>query len=248
MKLAVTTIPWGKIKRIAQFREVLRLIHEVGFDGVGLETRLLPKEILKNPNILPKILNEIGLENAGAYSRLSFEELEWAEKSETRLFWVVPRGRDCNKIYQNLVEFIDVAQKKNIVVAVHNHLRTCFETESQVRELVAKVPNVSLCLDTAHAVAAGFNIIEFIRHYHNRIALVHLKDLRAKLPKYQVRFKRDFVNIGKGIINFEEILKELSKNNYNKYIMLEIEALSERPEDEIKQGYFFIIDLFKKIA
>ena len=248
LKIAVTTIAWGKIKSSRKFREVLRSIRDVGYDGVGIETRLLPNELLKEPNLIPKLLEEVGLENAGAYSRLSIDDLEWARKSETRLLWLVPRGKDCNAVKISLAEFADKAEEYGIVPALHNHLRTCFETEDEIRTVLKEIPKLRLCFDTAHGKAAGIDLIGFIREFHDKISLVHLKDLREDLPKYKVRFKRDFVNVGKGIIRFDEILKEFISRNYERYVMLEIEALNADPATEVTDGYKYIRNVLRSLG
>ena len=248
MKIAVTTIAWGKIKNLNRFKDVLKSIRDVGYDGVGIETRLLPSELLKEPTLIPKLLEEVSLENAGAYSRLSIDDLEWARKSETRLLWLVPRGKDCSAVKASLVEFVDKAEEYGIIPALHNHLRTCFETEDEIRAVLKEIPKLRLCFDTAHGKAAGINLTEFIKEFHDKISLVHLKDLREELPKYKVRFKRDFVNVGKGIIRFDEVLKELINHNYKSYVMLEIEALSVDPITEVTDGYKYIRSILKSLS
>ncbi len=248
MKIAVTTIAWGKLKSISTFINVISSIKKFNYDGVGIETRLLPKELLKDPAKLKSILSEVGLENAGAYSRMDISDIRWAIESATPVLWIVPRFKDCNEALSKLRDFTDEAISNNVIPALHNHLRTCFETEDQVINALNKVDSLFICLDTAHATAANFNIIKFIENYHDRIALVHIKDLRALLPKSKVRFRRDFVNVGKGIINFEKIIRALYESNYKGYLMLEIEALSGDPFNEVMQGYTIIRSILDKVA
>ncbi|WP_291493379.1 sugar phosphate isomerase/epimerase [Desulfurella sp.] len=226
MKIAVTTIAWGKIRSKKAFINVLKSIKDIGYDGVGIETRLLPKELLSNPKELSDILSSINIENAGAYSRMDINDIRWAVESKTSVLWVVPRFKDCNEALLKLEDFTKTAIANNVIPALHNHLRTCFETEEQVAKALDKISELYLCLDTAHAKAAGIDVVDFIERYHDRISLVHIKDLRAQIPKSKVRFKRDFVNVGKGIINFREIIDALHRSGYRGYLMLEIEALS----------------------
>jgi inosose dehydratase len=104
--------------------------------------------------------------------------------------------------------------------------------------------DLGLCLDTAHGVAAGLDIEATIDKYADRIKLIHLKDLRANLPMDEIIFKRDFVDVGRGIINFQSILQKLKDVGYAGEVMLEIEALGDQtPEQSVEEGYNYIMKL-----
>lgn len=238
LKTSITTILWGKIHSLDAFNKILVYIKEIGYDGVGLETRLLPQTLLKDPKKLNEIAKKVKIEIVGAYSRMEEADIEWAVKAGIPLFWVVVREKDCSKAIEVLKSFTQLASDSSITVALHNHLRTCFENESQIKYALQEINKLNLCFDTAHAKAAGIDIENFLRSYHSRIALIHFKDLRENLPKSKVSFRRDFVNIGEGIINFENIVNILKEINYSGHIMLEIEALNGKSPDELaKEGY-----------
>jgi len=56
------------------------------------------------------------------------------------------------------------------------------------------------------------------------------------------------VNVGKGIINFEKIIRALYESDYKDYLMLEIEALSSDPFNEVMQGYIIIKAYLDKVT
>jgi len=247
-KLAVATIAWGPLKRVEELVEIANYVKSLGVDGLGIEYRLLPKELRGSPEKLKKILEDAGLENAGSYSTIKSPPLEWVKRSGTRLLWVVSRERNCEKADEELLRFTSTASSEGIVVALHNHLRTCYEDLEDLERVLRRSGELRICLDTAHAYAAGLDLKEILETYGNRIAMVHLKDLREKLPKSRVRFKRDFVNIGQGIIDFEGVLKLLRAQRFNGYIVLEIEALGGRdPGEVVAEGVEEIKGLIDRI-
>jgi inosose dehydratase len=96
-------------------------------------------------------------------------------------------------------------------------------------------------LDTAHGTAAGVDILKTIDEYKDRITLVHLKDLRAKIPMKEVKFTRDFVNVGRGIIDMQSIVNKLKDVSYSGQLMLEIEALQgDDPGPVVREGYEYV--------
>lgn len=248
MKLAVTTMCWGKLRNEKELSEVFRRAKEIGYKGIGLEFRLLPREILKRPERLSQMLRDEGLENAGGYFALRDEELELAKKSNTKILWIVSREKDCETAAHKIEQYLKKGSEMGISVILHNHLRTCFETEDEIVKILTRIPNLGLCLDTAHATAAGINMVRFIKEYSERIKLVHLKDLRQRLPKSRIRFGRDFVNVGEGIVNFTEILSSLKDVGYNGYLMLEIDKTERNKADqEVRRGYDYIQAIIRKI-
>ena len=247
MKTAIATILWGKLHSIEDFETLLSQVKKIGYDGIGLETQDLPKELFKDPSLIPPLLRKHGLENLGSYSGMLPAEIAWAAKSDTPLLWVVVRQpQDYGEALRSLKKFSRLALKSSIVPALHNHLRTPFETEEEVLKALEKIEGLRLCFDTAHARAADIDSVNFIKRHHEKISLVHLKDLRAKVPKSRVSFTKDFVNVGSGIVDFKEIMGALGEVGYGGTLMLELDsARGKKPEELAREGYDRVMDLIK---
>jgi sugar phosphate isomerase/epimerase len=239
VKISIATILWGKTQGINDFESMLVGIKNIGFDGVGFETRFLPTGLMKNPEQLRETVEKTGLENAGSYSSMRPSDVSWASKSGTPLLWVVVRReKKIKEAIKSLSKFAKAATKASVIPALHNHLGTCFETAEEIDEAFEKVEGLKLCFDTAHAEAAGIDQREFIRKYHRDISLVHLKDLRRKVPKSKVSFTKDFVNVGDGIVNFEKVMSSLVEVKYDGYLMLELDAaVGKKPDELARLGY-----------
>jgi sugar phosphate isomerase/epimerase len=250
VKISIATILWGKIPEVKEFAGVLATMRRTGYDGIGFETRFLPKDILEEPKLLPGIVGRSGLENVGSYSSMNPSDVKWAESSGTPLLWVVVRReKKYTEALRVLRKFSKLANDASIVPALHNHLGTCFETEEEVVRALHEVEGLRLCFDTAHAEASGIDSAGFIRKYHEKIALVHLKDLRVRVPKSRVSFTKDFVNIGSGIIDFEPIVSTLADVGYDGYLMLEIDSAKGKkssPNELARQGFRRVRDLLSR--
>jgi sugar phosphate isomerase/epimerase len=249
VKLSIATILWGKLRSTNDFKNLLSDVKSIGFDGIGFETRFLPSQILKKPELIPEIVESFALENAGSYSSMKPSDIGFAAKSKTPLLWVVVRREKTTKeAIRILAKFAKQARDASVVLALHNHLGTCFETEEEIVQALDKVDDLKLCFDTAHAEGASIDSLDFMRKYRDKIALVHLKDLRKKVPKKQVSFTKDFVNVGSGIIDFQKVVSNLKDCGYTGSLMLELDAAKgKQPNQLASEGYSKIANLLKAI-
>ncbi|HZW55375.1 MAG TPA: sugar phosphate isomerase/epimerase [Nitrososphaerales archaeon] len=240
MKLSVTTFPWGKLDSPRKLSLVLSKIKKIGFEGVGLEYGILPQALKDRPELVKPLVEKSGLENGGTFSPGALTRIKWAKVSGTPLIWVSIYG-DKKLAVPKLRRFVETATASGVTALLHNELRSAFQTSSDISKAMSSMRDLSFCLDTAHGVAAGLDIEATIEKYSDRIKLVHLKDLRAKLPMEEVRFKRDFVDVGRGIINFQSVLQKLKDVGYSGEVMLEIEALGDQtPDQSVEEGYHYI--------
>lgn len=248
LKTSITTILWGKIHSLSKLRQVFQEARRIGYEGVGLETRLLPLESIRDPLTVKRVLEEVRIENAGSYSTMKPSDVGWAAKAGTPLLWVVARGDwTFDDAAREVVKLTSLAAKSKIGIAVHNHLGTQFETEAQMRKLLQMYKQLNVCYDTAHAEAADYDAVKFIRDYGDRISLVHLKDLRVKVPKAKVSFTKDFVNMGDGVVDFKEVFGALKDVGYGGSLMLETEVLAgKKPGDLALEGHSRITKLLRE--
>ena len=240
MKLSVTTFPWGRLETPRKLSCVLGKIKKIGFEGVGLEYGILPQALKDRPELVAPLVAKSGLENGGTFSPGALSRIRWAKASGTPLIWVSIYG-DKKLALPKLQRFVESASASGVTALLHNELRSAFQTASDINRAMRSMKDLGMCLDTAHGVAAGLDIDAMIETYSDRIKLVHLKDLREKLPMDEVRFKRDFVDVGRGIIDFGAVLQKLKDVGYDGEVMLEIEALGDQSADQsVEEGYHYI--------
>jgi len=213
----------------------------MGFEGVGLEYGLLPHALREHPEKVPAIVNAAQLENGGTYSPGAMTRIVWAKSSGTPLIWFSLRAPDRKTAIEKVRRFAKTATENGVVASLHNELGSSFQTQAELKQAMSQIKELTMCLDTAHGVAAGVDIEKTIDDYKDRITLIHLKDLRAKIPMKEVRFTRDFVNVGRGIIDLRSIVNKLKNVGYSGQLMLEIEALQgENPAPVVLEGYNYV--------
>lgn len=91
---------------------------------------------------------------------------------------------------------------------------------------------VKMELDLYWMAKAGQNSLEYFRKYPQRFSLLHVKDM-DNTPK------RDFTEVGRGVINFKEILAQAKKAGVKHYFV-EQDRTSGSPFESIKISYEFL--------
>jgi len=130
---------------------------------------------------------------------------------------------------------IEVCAGLGLEVAFHHHVATHVETPEELDRLLRSVPDLGLCLDTGHYAFGGGDPVAVLEKYAQRVKTLHLKDVDAKRLE-EVRQRRMdfhsavthgvFVPLGKGMVNFAEVLKTLRKINFEGWVVVEQDVLS----------------------
>jgi inosose dehydratase len=94
---------------------------------------------------------------------------------------------------------------------------------------------INFCPDTAHLVAGGGDPAELIRRYADRIVYVHLKDFTAD--------PFAFLPLGKGHIDFRQILVELELAGYDGWITVELDEYDGAPAVAARESFEFLESL-----
>lgn len=126
-----------------------------------------------------------------------------------------------------------VAREHGLELAYHPHVGTVVQDESQVVELVERTSKaVRLTADTGHIRLAGDDPARFFARFQERIALVHLKDVRAPVVEQIMRTPTSFYDAvvagvftvpGDGDIDFSGVLDVLRGSGYDGWLVVEAE-------------------------
>lgn len=136
--------------------------------------------------------------------------------------------------------FTACAADWGLKAALHNHLGSVIERQSEVERFMAEIPEALLLLDIGHLAAAGGDNAAVIRKYHDRLAAVHLKDVRIKdasiSPDAENWWDRlEFCEIGGGNIDldFGSVFSTLKACNYNQWLLIEQDTHKKDPAAEL---------------
>ncbi|MFB5265641.1 myo-inosose-2 dehydratase [Paenibacillus enshidis] len=125
-----------------------------------------------------------------------------------------------------------IAREHGLKLTYHHHGGTVVEQPEEIDRLMELTDPklVYLLYDTGHAYYGGADPLEVLRKHYDRIAYIHLKDVRPHVLEEARAEGSDFVGCirkgvftvpGDGCINFGAIVQELITRGYDGWAMLE---------------------------
>ncbi len=141
---------------------------------------------------------------------------------------------DWKKVAEGLNKLGKIAKDKGMKVAYHHHMGTGIQTEEETDKLMSMTDKdlVYLTYDTGHFAYSGDDYISVLKKYIDRIAHVHLKDIRPDVVK---RVKEEHISFldavrmgaftipGDGCVDFKTVFKILEESGYKGWFIVEAE-------------------------
>lgn len=127
-----------------------------------------------------------------------------------------------------------ICRENGMKLVYHYHIGTVVERPDEIDRLMASTdPDlVHLLYDTGHAYYGGYDPLELIHKHGDRIAYVHLKDIRQsvlnRVRESSIPFQASvilgvFTVPGDGCIDFGPIFRELNDREYDGWMIIEAE-------------------------
>jgi sugar phosphate isomerase/epimerase len=138
-------------------------------------------------------------------------------------------------------DLLDYTEQKvketDIRMAIHNHgpEDALYPGPEQVYERIKnRDQRMGLCLDIGHALRAGTDLEKAIKDYRSRLFDLHIKDVTAANKDGKA------AEIGRGVIDFNKVIKALRKINYTGQCSIEFEKDMTDPLPGMAEsiGYF----------
>lgn len=116
-----------------------------------------------------------------------------------------------------LRDITPLASEMGITIALENHANNVLAYPEDYHEIFAEIdaPNVGMCLDTGHFMAAAVDPAEVAADFSDRIVHVDLKDCASS------EGRADFVPFGDGIVDFDAVLATLVDHDYSGLFVVE---------------------------
>lgn len=119
-----------------------------------------------------------------------------------------------------------------LTVSVHPHAAGFIDFETETERLLNEIDPklLHLCLDTGHTHYAGFDPLDFMRRYRDRLSYVHFKDIdpnvkakavAARTGFYDACAQGIFCNLGKGMTDFKAVRDFLIETGYDGWCTVE---------------------------
>ncbi|GGH35539.1 sugar phosphate isomerase/epimerase family protein [Microbacterium album] len=240
---AVTSIFAGHYVTPGSVEEGMAAIARAGYTGVELfDGNLLPFEGDLAP--FRQALHNTGLELAGVYSGGHFiyrdahadeyarfeRSIALAAEAGARHFVIGGgairhdgrRDEDFDVMAELLDRVADRARGAGLVPSYHPHLGSLAETGEQVDALFSR-SGIALCADVAHLAAAGTDAAALIDRYADRLAYVHMKDVRL--------VDAAFMPLGAGDMELDAVVEAVVRAGYDDWITVELDGYTGDLDD-----------------
>lgn len=128
----------------------------------------------------------------------------------------------------NQLDYVEkLADKFNIDVAIHNHLKPSIYWNPN--DLMGRSKHLGACADVGHWKRMGIDPIEALRKCEGRIKSLHFKDVdKVGTDSFDTIW-------GTGVCNVESMLKELKRQNFLGLFAIEYEYHEENPDPDMKE-------------
>jgi Sugar phosphate isomerases/epimerases len=142
-------------------------------------------------------------------------------------------------LLSNLDRLDDTVRARGLTATLHPHVGTMVESGAEV-ERVLSGSHIGLCLDTGHLLIGGGDPIALARSHAERIAHVHLKDVRLEWAR-RVQDREAtyaeavaggmYVPLGYGDVDVVAIVTALEDAGYAGWYVLEQDTILAGPPD-----------------
>jgi len=136
---------------------------------------------------------------------------------------------------ETLSRVAEAARAEGIVPVLHAHVGTYCEFPDELDRLRSALePGLAkVCVDTGHAMWAGFDLLAILGELGDDLAYVHLKDVnfevlertrREKMSFWEAYSAGVFCPLGQGVNNFVSIREKLAEVGYSGWVTVEQDA------------------------
>ncbi len=171
---------------------------------------------------------------------------------------VVLDDRDWPVLLANLARLQDLVRAHGLRPTLHPHVGTAVEDRASVLRLLAD-SDVPICLDTGHLVIGGMDPLELVAEHAERVAHVHLKDVRLPVAARVAAAEDSFIGgvragmfapLGDGDVDLPGVIGALEAVGYRDWYVLEQDcalhgppAPGTGPIEEVRRSLEFLTKL-----
>lgn len=180
---------------------------------------------------LPPIDDDMTLDNA-------VKAAQFAQELGVRV--VIFKAKSIDLYLQTASRFLDAIDNLDLTTVITNHAGSPIATLEDYDRVLAGVddPRLKALLEVGHFQVVGVSWGEACAALGDRIALVHIKDIREGQP----------VPYGSGEVDFAGLLRCLKQMGYTGEIVFELEKVPpEQIRQQLHEGLAYIRDLQAQI-
>jgi len=138
---------------------------------------------------------------------------------------VIPdrKQEQLKELVYRINNLLEVAKDYEVTLAIEPEPGLIISNTNEALLLLEEInsPYLAVNLDIGHSYISDKSIVKAIKNLKNRIAHVHLEDIKDKIHKHLVP--------GEGEINFKEVFAAFQEINYKGYFVVDLFNINEDP-------------------
>jgi len=216
------------------FEERLRGLKEIGFEGVERLEALSPADAIQKA----ASFRRLGMDFATCRGPNPQASLRWTAALGKKYVWTAVQGKDFDTFCRQVNGQAEACARWGVRLGLHNHMGTLVETREQLDEFMARCPDCSLILDTAHLAGAGGDPVAAAERYADRVVSLHLKDwlltdADVGLDRWTQRGR--FCELGAGNVGLDNVavLRTLVDAGYDGWVLVEQDTHLQDPFEDL---------------
>jgi inosose dehydratase len=147
-------------------------------------------------------------------------------------------------LFAGLAETGRISAEYGLTQVVHPHVNTLIETDEEFARFLDHTDSL-FCLDTGHLSIGGANPVDVARQHHDRVGLVHIKDVDSAIAQ---RFRAGefdwmgaiqhglFPSAGSGDVAIAATVRLLEQSGYTGWYVLEQDVALTDGEPPLGEG------------
>ena len=184
---------------------------------------------------MKKILNDRGIKMKSMYVGGAEDAAGWKRYFEmSKILGMDFLVAEPKKEHWNLLDSLGEIYK--VKIAIHEHAKgsSMYWHPDSVLAAIKGHKNIGACADLGHWTRSGLDPIKCLRQLRGHILGIHLKDVS------KAEIEGEDVIVGKGVIDFSNVIKELKAQNFTGMIYMECEhKMSDNVPDIIESIHYF---------
>lgn len=220
-------------------------LKELGFNGTERLEAVSPSDAISKAALYRKL----GMDFSTCRGPSVQVGIEWTAALGKKYVWLTPGQSDRNVDFEVFCRrsnaMIAAAKKWGVCAAIHNHMHQRIENQQELEDFFKKCPEAGLVFDTGHLSMAGGDPVEIVKKYHDRICVMHLKDVfltgdtrEDGIPDYR------FCELGSGNNGFDnaKVIEALLDVGYDGWVHIEHDKHLREPLEDLAVSIKFIRD------
>ncbi len=200
----------------------------IGYEGVERLTPVSEADALRRA----ALMHALGMDFATVLAATPEMSIQWTAAFGKAYVWTAVNGKDFAVFCRQVNLQAEACARWGVHVALHNHMGTLVETQSELEDFLARCPECQLILDTAHLAAVGGDPVQIVRRYASRLQAIHLKDWLLNDPAAANWYERGrFCELGAGNIGLDNaaVLHALAEVGYQGWVFVEHDTHLQDP-------------------